>query len=70
MKIICTSLSCGAEKPIQYCKECSHANWVVNKDLTFNPRFGPKSKKTINWDNFEKWLEELEQINIEKTSFE
>ena len=70
MKFICTSLGCTAENPVDYCKECSHANWIVDGDLTFNPRFGPKSKKEIDWNMFGEWLTRFEKIDINKTSFE
>lgn len=69
MKLICSSFSCNAEKPIEYCKECSHANWIVNKNLSFNPRFGFLSENDIDWNKAGIWYEKFEKTDIEKTSF-
>ena len=67
MKLICSSLSCLVEKPVAYCKECSHANWIVRGKSTFNPHFGFSS--VYYYKYYDKWLKEFEKININKTSF-
>ena len=72
MELICTSLGCREESPVDYCKECSHANWVINKDLKFNPRFGFETEDVeyeIDWDKVEVWLSELKKADITKQNF-
>ena len=69
MRLSCTSLKCGAENPVDYCKECSHANWIVDEHLEFNPRFGFDSEKEIDWEKADKWLATFNKIDINETSF-
>ena len=68
MKIICTSLNCSEEKPVDYCKKCSHANWKVRAETTFNPWFGFSSEYYYKY--YDQWLEEFEEFDIKKAFFE
>lgn len=67
MKLICSSLGCSEEKPVQYCKECSHATWLVHGETTFNPQSGFDIKG--DFDDLETWLERQKEININKCKF-
>ena len=62
MIIECTSFYCKNENPTEYCKECSHANWVVRGKTTFNPRFGFSS--VYYYKYYDKWLIDFKKLDI------
>ena len=68
MKIICTSFNCEHEKPVEYCKECSHANWIVRGKTTFNPMFGFSS--VYYYKYYIKWLNYFNNLSINEAEFE
>ena len=65
MKLTCTSINCPYEKPEEDCKKCSHAEWAINKYVTFSPHFGYK----IDYDALENWPNKLNRVDIKKCSF-
>lgn len=66
MKIICSSFECQ-EKPVEYCKQCSHATWLVYGETTFNPWNGFDIKG--DFDDLTSWLEKLKEIDINECEF-
>ena len=70
MNLHCSSLGCPEQDPIPYCKECSHAYWIVNDDISFNPRHGFNSEKEIDWNLFSGWEEKFELVDIKDCYFE
>jgi hypothetical protein len=68
MKLICSSTRCASEKPIEYCKKCSHANWVVRGKTTFNPHFGFSSRYYYNI--YDAWLKDFEVLDINNAQFD
>jgi hypothetical protein len=67
MKLFCSSFNCEYEKPVDYCKECSHANWIIRGKTTFNPRFGFSSK--YYYKIYDKWLKDFENLDIKNAEF-
>ena len=68
MNLKCSSFSCTEEKPVEYCKECSHSHWIVRGKTTFNKMFGFTSRNYYKY--YDDWLKEFEIIDIKKVSFE
>lgn len=68
MKLICTSFNCPREEPVEYCKECSHAKWIVRGKTTFNPYFGFSS--VYYYKVYDKWLRDFLKLDIKNAEFE
>ena len=68
MKLICSSMRCSAEKPIEYCKGCSHANWIVSGKKMFNPHFGFSTRYYYKF--YDAWLKDFEALDIDKARFD
>jgi hypothetical protein len=68
MKLICSSIYCDAEKPVEYCKKCSHANWKVRGKTTFNSYSGFSS--VYYYKFYDAWLSDFKKLDIVNAEFE
>jgi hypothetical protein len=68
MKLECSSFTCECEKPVEYCKKCSHAYWHVRGKTYFKPRFGGFTS-VYYYKFYDQWLKDFENLDIKNAEF-